>query len=183
MIDDVYQLSLAAVRRHLRQSVLSIMRTPAISSSAGIDSDCRSRLRGSADKENRPWPRWRCRFISMAMREIGFASARSVLARLRKKHCGLPSMNGTCSPPCPCSPALGAEAAVPRRPAVPVIIAGWRLFAGRAGLRGTVPPGLHAGGTFFTTLLMGLRDEISRWDEPRGLFAAEHPGAVQRRAR
>jgi len=63
--------------------------------------------------------------------------------------------------------ALGADAGAPRRQAVSTVLAGWRLFPGRAGLRGTVPPTLHSAGTFYSLLLSALREEVSRWETTR----------------
>lgn len=63
--------------------------------------------------------------------------------------------------------ALGAEAGTPRRQTASMVLAGWRLYPGRAGLRGTVPPALHSGGSFYSLLLSALREEVSRWDTPR----------------
>jgi len=63
--------------------------------------------------------------------------------------------------------ALGAEAGTPRRQAASTVLAGWRLFPGRAGLRGTVPPALHSGGSFYSLLLSTLREEVSQWETPR----------------
>jgi hypothetical protein len=86
--------------------------------------------------------------------------------------------------------ALGAEAGTPRRQAASTVLAGWRLFPGRAGLRGTVPPALQSGGAFYPLLLTALREEVSSWETPRdftlrSLFvmaSAEEGGAAGERA-
>lgn len=61
--------------------------------------------------------------------------------------------------------ALGAESGELRRGPESTQLAGWDLFPGRAGIRGDVPPGLHAGGSFFGQLLLALRSEVSNWPE------------------
>lgn len=62
--------------------------------------------------------------------------------------------------------ALGAAAAPRRQTAESTTIAGWKVFPGRAGIRGSVPPGLQAGGNFYGNLLDGLRKTITQWPPP-----------------
>jgi hypothetical protein len=61
--------------------------------------------------------------------------------------------------------ALGAEVNKRRTSAVQSI-AGWELFAGRAGIRGTLPAGLNPGGDFYRQLLDVLRKQIAAWPKP-----------------
>ena len=61
--------------------------------------------------------------------------------------------------------ALGAEAGDRLRTAESTQLAGWDLFPGRAGIRGTVPSGMQAGGPFLGQLLLALRSEVSNWPE------------------
>ena len=42
-------------------------------------------------------------------------------------------------------------------------LAGWQLFAGRAGIRGTLPAGLNPGGIFYRQLLDVLRKHVAAW--------------------
>ncbi|HEX4000732.1 MAG TPA: DUF6348 family protein [Pirellulales bacterium] len=63
--------------------------------------------------------------------------------------------------------ALGAE--VDTRRAAPVRnLAGWQLFPGRAGIRGTLPAGLNPGGVFYRQLLDVLRKHIAAWPRAEG---------------
>jgi len=62
--------------------------------------------------------------------------------------------------------ALGAAVETRRGPAQPQSLAGWDLYAGRAGIRGRVPAELRAGGPFFQALLARLRDVVGAWPEP-----------------
>ena len=45
-------------------------------------------------------------------------------------------------------------------------VAGWDLFAGRAGIRGRVPPELRASDAFFRSLLECLRQVVETWERP-----------------
>jgi hypothetical protein len=63
--------------------------------------------------------------------------------------------------------ALGADVNKRRTPAIQTL-AGWDLFAGRAGIRGTLPEGLNPGGTFYRQLLDVLRKHIAAWPKPEG---------------
>ena len=61
--------------------------------------------------------------------------------------------------------ALGAD--VDRlRTALIRQLSGWELFAGRAGIRGTLPAGLNPGGIFYRQLLDVLRKHIAAWPRP-----------------
>ena len=63
--------------------------------------------------------------------------------------------------------ALGAD--VDRRRAAPIRhLAGWELYAGRAGVRGTLPAGLNPGGIFYRQLLDVLRKHVAAWPKPEG---------------
>jgi hypothetical protein len=46
------------------------------------------------------------------------------------------------------------------------LLAGWKFFPGRAGIRGTIPAGLEAGGGFHRVLLGELHKFVSGWDVP-----------------
>ena len=61
--------------------------------------------------------------------------------------------------------ALGAAVETRRAPSGPKQLAGWDFFAGRAGVRGQVPPEL-GGGEFYLALLSRLRDAVAKWDQP-----------------
>ncbi len=61
--------------------------------------------------------------------------------------------------------ALGAEAGGRRRTEESMKLANWDLFPGRAGIRGAVPPGLQAGGSFLRQLLLSLRSAVSNWPD------------------
>jgi hypothetical protein len=61
--------------------------------------------------------------------------------------------------------ALGAPVEKRRAPP-PQRLAGWELFAGRAGIRGPFPPELRAGSKFFGALVEKLRDTAAKWDRP-----------------
>jgi hypothetical protein len=63
--------------------------------------------------------------------------------------------------------ALGADVGRRRSEAVRRL-AGWDLFAGRAGLRGTLPPGLAPGGEFYGRLLQVLGGAAKGWPKPTG---------------
>jgi uncharacterized protein DUF6348 len=65
--------------------------------------------------------------------------------------------------------ALGAEAGARRRPQSTPRLGSWDLFAGRAGIRGTLPPGLDPGGSFYRLLLDALRKMVTRWTRPSAL--------------
>lgn len=58
--------------------------------------------------------------------------------------------------------ALGAD--VDKRRAAQIShMAGWQLFPGRAGVRGTLPAGLNPGGIFYRQLLDALRKHVAAW--------------------
>ena len=63
--------------------------------------------------------------------------------------------------------SLGAPAGDLRREALPPMLAGWKFFPGRAGIRGAVPPGLEPGGAFHRELLGELHKFVSAWDVPQ----------------
>jgi Family of unknown function (DUF6348) len=84
--------------------------------------------------------------------------------------------------------AIGAEAGTRRRDSAPRKLAGWDLFPGRVGVRGSIPAGLQAGGGFFQTLLKAIHQFVSRWETPthfqlRSIFimatVADGPAEVQ----
>jgi hypothetical protein len=61
--------------------------------------------------------------------------------------------------------ALGAD--VDKRRKSPVRkLAGWELFPGRAGVRGTLPEGLNPGGSFYRQLLDVLHKHVAAWPHP-----------------
>ena len=61
--------------------------------------------------------------------------------------------------------ALGAN--VDKRRKSPVRnLAGWELFPGRAGVRGTLPTGLNPGGIFYRQLLDVLHKHVATWPRP-----------------
>ncbi|MDZ4820037.1 MAG: DUF6348 family protein [Planctomycetota bacterium] len=62
--------------------------------------------------------------------------------------------------------ALGAPAGSLKREGPTVRWQDWTVFAGRAGLRGTLPPGLASGGTFFRLLMNEIRSYIANWPTP-----------------
>jgi hypothetical protein len=62
--------------------------------------------------------------------------------------------------------ALGAPLGELRREVHPPVLAGWKFFPGRAGIRGTIPTGLEAGGSFHPTLLGALHKFVSGWEVP-----------------
>jgi hypothetical protein len=62
--------------------------------------------------------------------------------------------------------ALGAPAGGLRRESSPQLLAGWKFFPGRVGIRGAVPGGLEAGGGFHRTLLGELHKFVSSWEVP-----------------
>ncbi len=64
--------------------------------------------------------------------------------------------------------ALGADAAPLRRVAVIRQLGGWDLFPGRAGIRGTLPPGLDPSGIFYRLLLESLYKTVLKWPRPSG---------------
>jgi hypothetical protein len=66
----------------------------------------------------------------------------------------------------PALAALGAPAGELRREAHPAVLAGWKFFPGRAGIRGQIPAGLEAGGAFHRTLLGELHKFVSSWEVP-----------------
>jgi hypothetical protein len=63
--------------------------------------------------------------------------------------------------------ALGAPAGDLRREVLPPMLAGWKFFPGRAGIRGAVPPGLESGGEFHRALLGELHKFVSGWEIPQ----------------
>jgi hypothetical protein len=60
--------------------------------------------------------------------------------------------------------ALGADVAR-RRGCSSQSLAGWQLFAGQAGFRGTVPAGLTGDGPLFRSILLALRDTVSAFPQ------------------
>jgi hypothetical protein len=62
--------------------------------------------------------------------------------------------------------ALGAPVGDTRREVMPTVLAGWKFFPGRAGIRGVVPSGLESGGAFHRALLGELQKFVSGWDAP-----------------
>ncbi|MEX2142376.1 MAG: DUF6348 family protein [Pirellulales bacterium] len=62
--------------------------------------------------------------------------------------------------------ALGAPLGELRREAQPPVLAGWKFFPGRAGIRGSIPMGLEAGGAFHRALLGELHKFVSSWEVP-----------------
>ncbi len=62
--------------------------------------------------------------------------------------------------------ALGAEAGGRRRQKTPRMLAGWDMFPGRAGIRGTLPAGLDPSGIFYRLLLESLYKTVARWPKP-----------------
>lgn len=62
--------------------------------------------------------------------------------------------------------ALGAPIGELRREVLPQVLAGWKFFPGRAGIRGAIPPGLEAGGAFHRILLGELHKFVSGWEVP-----------------
>ena len=66
----------------------------------------------------------------------------------------------------PALAALGAPLGELRREAHPSVLAGWKFFPGRAGIRGTLPAGLESGGAFHPTLLAELHKFVSGWEVP-----------------
>ncbi len=65
----------------------------------------------------------------------------------------------------PLMAALGAAVEGRRAPTGPKQLAGWDLFAGRAGVRGTAPAEL-SGREFSVALFSRLRDAVARWEQP-----------------
>jgi hypothetical protein len=63
--------------------------------------------------------------------------------------------------------ALGAPAGDLKREVLPPMLAGWKFFPGRAGIRGVVPAGLEPGGAFHRELLGELHKFVSAWDVPQ----------------
>ncbi|HEV2968690.1 MAG TPA: DUF6348 family protein [Pirellulales bacterium] len=64
--------------------------------------------------------------------------------------------------------ALGAEAGARRRPKAARQLAGWDVFPGRAGVRGTLPPGLDPSGIFYRLLFESLYKVVLKWPRPTG---------------
>jgi hypothetical protein len=64
--------------------------------------------------------------------------------------------------------ALGAEAGALHRAQSLRQLAGWDLFPGRAGLRGTLPAGLDPGGVFYRFLIESLYKTVLKWPRPTG---------------
>lgn len=61
--------------------------------------------------------------------------------------------------------ALGAAVENRRAAATPQVLAGWNMFAGRVGIRGQIPPQLR-GGPFFAALVGRLRQFVAQWNSP-----------------
>ncbi len=64
--------------------------------------------------------------------------------------------------------ALGAKAGALRRSQSIRKVAGWDLFPGRAGIRGTLPPGLDPSGIFYRLLIETLYKDVLKWPRPTG---------------
>jgi hypothetical protein len=62
--------------------------------------------------------------------------------------------------------ALGSGVSLRRAAAQPQRLAGWELFPGRVGIRGTMPGELRPDGPFYRTLLECLREVVSGWEQP-----------------
>ncbi len=62
--------------------------------------------------------------------------------------------------------ALGAEVETRRGQQKPQVLAGWDVFPGRIGIRGTVPSGLMQGGTFYRPLFERLKQLVAKWEQP-----------------
>lgn len=81
--------------------------------------------------------------------------------------------------------ALGAELTT-RRGAAIRKLAGWDLFAGRMGVRGSMPAAMQAGGEFLRSLVAGLKPVVGRWEDPQRftlrsllIMASNQPDAFQ----
>ena len=68
------------------------------------------------------------------------------------------------------APLLAArrEAGARRRTASLRRLGAWDLFPGRAGIRGTLPPGLDPGGIFYRLLLDAVHKTVAKWTRPSG---------------
>ena len=168
MTDDVYQLALSAVRGHLRHAGVSyseedgdlVVNGHRLGLSIVFDGFTRQadqtiapvevQIRLDGDEGDR---------FRIGTLGVGPTQEAALKAAVMEWHVLAAA---------PVLAVLGAEAGTPRRKAASTVLAGWNVFPGRAGLRGTVPPSLHSGGSFYTLLLTALREEISRWDTPRG---------------
>ncbi|MCE9553482.1 MAG: hypothetical protein K8T91_08920 [Planctomycetes bacterium] len=167
MIDDVYQIALAAVRGHLKQAGMLyseddgdlVIKGHRLGLSIVFDGFTRQgeqtiaplevQIRLDGDEGDR---------FRIGTLGVGATQEAALKSAVAEWHVLAAS---------PVLAALGAELGAPRRKPAATVLAGWQLFAGRAGLRGTVPPALHSGGSFYTLLLTALRDEVSRWETPR----------------
>lgn len=167
MIDDVYQIALAAVRGHLKQAGMPyseddgdlVIEGHRLGLSIVFDGFTRQgkqtiaplevQIRLDGDEGDR---------FRIGTLGVGATQEGALKSAVAEWHVLAAS---------PVLAALGAELGSPRRKPAATVLAGWQLFAGRAGLRGTVPPALHSGGAFYTLLLTALRDEVSRWETPR----------------
>jgi len=65
--------------------------------------------------------------------------------------------------------AMGASVGELRRESLPPVLAGWKFFPGRAGIRGTIPPGLESSGAFHRVLLSEMHKVVSGWESPSEL--------------
>lgn len=167
MIDDVYRIALAAVRGHLKQAGMPyseddgdlVINGHRLGLSIVFDGFTRQaeqtiaplevQIRLDGDEGDR---------FRIGTLGVGATQEAALKSAVAEWHVLAAS---------PVLAALGAELGTPRRKPVATVLAGWQLFAGRAGLRGTVPAALHSGGSFYTLLLTALRDEVSRWETPR----------------
>ncbi|MCE9547641.1 MAG: DUF6348 family protein [Planctomycetia bacterium] len=167
MIDDVYQLALSALRRHLTQAGVAfsdddgdlVIGDHRLGLSIVFDGFARQgdqaiapvefQIRLDGDEGDR---------FRIGVLGVGPTHEAALKSAIDEWHLLAAS---------PVLAALGAPAGAPRRGPASILLAGWQLYPGRPGLRGGAPPALQAGGAFFSTLLAALREEVSRWDEPR----------------
>ena len=63
--------------------------------------------------------------------------------------------------------ALGAELSTRRRPPTRQL-AGWDLFAGRVGVRGSMPGALQSDSSFYQALWQAIARIAARWEKPAG---------------
>jgi hypothetical protein len=167
MIDDVYQLALSTVRGHLRRANVAFIEEDGdlligghrLGLSIVFDGFTRQgeqtiapvevQMRLDGDEGDR---------FRIGTLGIGYTQEEALKSAIEEWHVLAAQ---------PVLAALGADIGAPRRQVAGTVLAGWQLFAGRAGLRGTVPPPLHSGGAFYSQLLTALRDEVSGWPTPR----------------
>lgn len=167
MIDDVYQLAFGTIRNHLRQAGVAFTEEDGdfvigghrLGLSIVFDGFTRQAEESIAPIEIQirldgdEGDRFRIGAIG-----VGNTQEEAIRSAISEWHVLAAA---------PVLASLGAEIGTLARRKAGMILAGWQLFPGRAGLRGGVPPALHSGGTFYSALLMALAAEISRWDTPR----------------